>query len=311
MRALEEISKVPISAITQLQNLNSNSSSTLEHAPVLSPQLFNWLFECHGFLHNVFLIVSSLLFVLFLAFQCKKSFSKLSNGRSSIMIAYYGCLWLVSLLNLAWCCFQAWECSPGKEIPWNILSLFTTSGMLFLEISLLAFLFQGNYASGSEALTRTFVVSGLILGLDILLKAIYLFGFGVPLFIDSYDHPHHLKWGLWVVHRLVLTAVYGLILFMYHSKWRERLPARPAFYKYIMIMFTLNALSLFSCGLLGNGASFGFWLYGATIVCYHAFYLPLIYITFLADFFQEEDLHMENLYYSEMKDAGFFDADWE
>lgn len=27
-------------------------------------------------------------------------------------------------------------------------------------------------------------------------------------------------------------------------------------------------------------------LYGATIVCYHAFYLPLLYVTFLADFFQ-------------------------
>lgn len=27
-------------------------------------------------------------------------------------------------------------------------------------------------------------------------------------------------------------------------------------------------------------------LYGVTNVCYHAFYLPLIYVTFLADFFQ-------------------------
>ena len=26
---------------------------------------------------------------------------------------------------------------------------------------------------------------------------------------------------------------------------------------------------------------------------------------------QEEDLNLENVYYSEMKDAGFFDADWE
>lgn len=26
---------------------------------------------------------------------------------------------------------------------------------------------------------------------------------------------------------------------------------------------------------------------------------------------QEDDLHLENVYYSEMKDAGFFDADWE
>ncbi|RVW53324.1 hypothetical protein CK203_088543 [Vitis vinifera] len=206
---------------------------------------------------------------------------------------------------------DAWECTPEKAVAWNVLSLFTTSGMLFLEVSLVAFLLQGNYASGLEALTRTFVVSGLIIGLDLLLKVIYLFGFGVPLFIDNNDQSHRVKWGLWVVHKLVLTAVYGFILFMYHSKWRERLPARPAFYKYITIMCCLNALALFACGLTGNGAGFGFWLYGLTMIFYHAFYLPLLYITFLADFFQEEDLHLENVYYSEMKDAGFFDADWE
>jgi len=42
--------------------------------------------------------------------------------------------------------------------------------MLFLEVSLVAFLFQGNYASGAEALTRTFLISGLVIGLDLLLK---------------------------------------------------------------------------------------------------------------------------------------------
>jgi hypothetical protein len=58
------------------------------------------------------------------------------------------------------------------------------------------------------------------------LQAVYLFGFGIPLFIDSSDHSHRMKWSLWVIHRLVLTAVYGLIMFMYHSKWRERLPGK-------------------------------------------------------------------------------------
>lgn len=53
---------------------------------------------------------------------------------------------------------------------WNLLTLFTTSGMLFLEVSLVAFLFQGNYASGAEALTRTFLISGFIIALDLLLK---------------------------------------------------------------------------------------------------------------------------------------------
>lgn len=80
---------------------------------------------------------------------------------------------------------QAWECTPGKELIWNVLSLFTTSGMLFLEVSLVAFLFQGNHVSGLEALTRTFIVSGLIVGLDLLLKVLLcLFNF----FICSKDY---------------------------------------------------------------------------------------------------------------------------
>ncbi|KAF7851727.1 hypothetical protein BT93_L3037 [Corymbia citriodora subsp. variegata] len=306
MRSLEEALE---SAVSVTRRGDANSAAAVG-GNFVGPNMYGWLFECHGFWHNVLLIASSLAFALYLAVQARKSFSKLSSGRSSIMIAYYGCLWLVSLLNLTWCSLQAWECSPGKEVAWNILSLFTTSGMLFLEVSLVAFLLQGNSASGLHALTRTFVVSGLIVGLDLFLKAIYLFAFGIPLFIDDIENPHKVKWGLWVVHQLVLTAVYGSILFMYHSRWRERLPARPAFYRYVIIMLIMNALALFACGLTGNGAGFGLWLYGATIVCYHAFYLPLLYFTFLADFFQE-DLQLENVYYSEMKDAGFFDGDWE
>lgn len=305
MRSLEEAVDSAVS-ISRHGDLNSAVGGSF-----IGAKMYGWLSECHGFWHNVLLITSSLAFALYLAAQARKSFLKLSSGRSSIMIAYYGCLWLVSLLNVTWCSLQAWECTPGNEVAWNILSLFTTSGMLFLEVSLVAFLLQGNSATGLHALTRTFVVSGLIVGLDLLLKAIYLFGFGIPLFVDDIESPHKVKWGLWVVHRLVLTAVYGSIFFMYHSSWRERLPARPAFYKYVIIMLIMNALALFACGLTGNGAGFGLWLYGATIVCYHAFYLPLLYFTFLADFFQEEDLQLENGYYSEMKDAGFFDGDWE
>ncbi|XP_004495767.1 protein CANDIDATE G-PROTEIN COUPLED RECEPTOR 2 [Cicer arietinum] len=293
-------------SVLSITNEGSDSSRK-----VLSKGFLDWVFQCHGFWHNAVLIIASFLFVLYLALQAKKCFIKLSHGRSYIIISYYASLWLVSILNLAWCFSQVWECSPGKELAWNLLSLFTSSGMLFLEVSLLAFLLQGNNASGVEALTRTFGISGIIVGFDVLLKAIYLFAFGIPLFIDTDYSTPRVKWNLWVVHKLVLTVVYGLILFMYHSRWRERIPARPAFYKYVIVMFILNAIALFACGLTGNGAAFGFWFYHVTVVCYHAFYLPLLYITFLADFFQEEDFHMENVYYSEMKDAGFFESDWE
>lgn len=60
-------------------------------------------------------------------------------------------------------------------MAWNLLSLFTTSGMLCLEISLLAFLLQEDYASGLDALAHNFMVSGIIVGVDMLLKVIFGF----------------------------------------------------------------------------------------------------------------------------------------
>ncbi|XP_043726096.1 protein CANDIDATE G-PROTEIN COUPLED RECEPTOR 2-like [Telopea speciosissima] len=303
MKAMEKVAEVPLPF--------SGISDSVTERGDYNRRLSGWLSDCHGVWYNVSLIVPSVLFVVYLSLQAKKSFTKLSRGRSYIMIAYYGLLWLVSVLNIAWCSLQTWECTSGKEFSWNLLSLFTASGMLFLEISLMAFLLQGNYTSGLDALTRTFVVSGIIVGADILLKAIYVFAFEIPLFIDSEETTQRVKWGLWVVHKLLLTAVYGVILCMYNSKWREKLPARPAFYNYIIAMFSLNVAALFACGLMGNDVGFGFWLYNLTTICYHDFYLPLLYVTFLADFFQEEDMRLENAYYSEMKDAGFFDADWD
>lgn len=42
--------------------------------------------------------------------------------------------------------------------------------MLCLEISLVAFLLQESYAAGLEILARTFIISSIIVGTDILLK---------------------------------------------------------------------------------------------------------------------------------------------
>lgn len=80
-------------------------------------------------------------------------------------------------------------------------------------------------------------------------------------------------------------------------------------------------------------------MYNLVVICHHTLYLPFVYITFLSDFFQvyisislrcfcnnechfsgevieflclqEEDLLLDNAYYSEMKDAGFFDDELE
>ncbi|XP_073123961.1 protein CANDIDATE G-PROTEIN COUPLED RECEPTOR 2-like [Henckelia pumila] len=265
---------------------------------------------CGGFWRHASLVVPSALLVLYLGFQANRSVKKLRHRKSYVMIAFYALLWFAAVLNLAWSILQAWQCAPGKTVAWNLLSLFTECGMLSLEISLLPFLLQENYSSGLEALAHTFMVSGSIVAVDILIQAIVVFGFEVPLFISA-DASHWGKWSVLFVHTLMLTAVYTYILFVHYSKWKDRLPPRPSFYNYVVVMFITNVVGLFANGLSGIGFGFGLWLYNIIVICRHSLYLPFLYATFLADFFQEEDWLLDSAYYSEMKDAGFFDTDWD
>nr|ACU20762.1 unknown [Glycine max] len=138
--------------------------------------------KCDGY--GISLVVSSVLFVLYLAVHAKKNLNSLCRRGSYVVVSYFVLLWLVTLLNLAWSFLQAWQCSPGKEVAWNLLSLFTASGMLCLEISLMAFLLKDNYMNGMEALAHSFLATGIIVFVDTLLKAIYVFGVGVP-FVQS------------------------------------------------------------------------------------------------------------------------------
>lgn len=266
--------------------------------------------DCHGMWYSALLVAPSVLFVIYLATSAIKNMKRFFVGRSFIMILYYALLWIATLLNLAWCSLQAWECSRGKEVLWNILSLFTSSGMLFLEISLVAFLLKGNYSGGMEAMFHNLIISGTLVGVDVLLKVVYVFGFGIPLFIRV-GSSHWAKWGVWTIHKLLPTAAYGFILFVHFSKWRDKLPPRPSFYNYIAVMFFVSALAFFASALAAFGVEFGIWLYNFTLLSYHSMYLPFLYATFLADFFQEEDFLLENAYYSEMRDAGFFDSEWD
>ncbi|XP_054807690.1 protein CANDIDATE G-PROTEIN COUPLED RECEPTOR 2-like isoform X2 [Prosopis cineraria] len=205
------------------------------------------LSNCNGFWYDAFLVVPSVLFVLYLAVHAKKNLKKLCNGGSYVMKSCYALLWAATLLNIAWCFFQAWQCSPGKDVTWNLLSLLTASGILCLEISMMAFLLKDNYMNGIETLAHTFLVSGIIVIVDTLLKAIYVFGFGVPLFSRDVGSSHKIKWGLLIIHKLLLAAAYGFILFVHFSKWREKLPRSTTYHSHdpsILLSLSLSNHSL-------------------------------------------------------------------
>lgn len=61
---------------------------------------------CHGMLYSILLVAPSVLFAIYLAISAIKNMKKFFLGRSFIMISYYALLWIITLLNLAWCSLQ-------------------------------------------------------------------------------------------------------------------------------------------------------------------------------------------------------------
>ncbi|OAE33163.1 hypothetical protein AXG93_4773s1360 [Marchantia polymorpha subsp. ruderalis] len=261
---------------------------------------------------DIILLLPALLFLIFLISRVQSSVRKLVHSKSHIMGTYYSFLWIIAILNLCWCVLQIRQAKPHQQATaWNVMSLVTRFGMVLLEVSVVVFLSQGYLISGWDALLRTLLFSGVFAALDAIVKAVYIFGLGIPLLVNEDDGGDWRKWGFWLVHTLLFIGVYLLILILPYTKWRDHLPARPSFYRYVFILFVLNSITGLGSFLLGLGADFGHCIYAFTSFAYYAFYPPLLYMTFLADFFREEDLQMEDVYYSEMKDAGYFDADWE
>lgn len=55
--------------------------------------------------------------------------------------------------------------------------------------------------------------------------------------------PNYRETALLQAHTVLFLLVYALILILPNTKWRDRLPAKPSFYRYILVLFALNVLA--------------------------------------------------------------------
>ena len=117
------------------------------------------------------------------------------------------------------------------------------------------------------------------------------------------------KWGFWLANSLFFIAVYTGLLLLPLTPWRALLPAKDMFHHYVRALCALNVMAAVGAIMIGKHAAAGYCVFGVTNMLYYTSYAPLLYFTFLASFFQSDEVDLENYYYSEMREAGFLDND--
>lgn len=88
--------------VTNLRSLAPETMSLSMEDQALSPAGSD--LKCDGY--GIFLVISSLLFVLYLTVHAKKNLNGVCRRGSYVVVSYFALLWLVTLLNLAWSFLQ-------------------------------------------------------------------------------------------------------------------------------------------------------------------------------------------------------------
>lgn len=159
-----------------------------------------------------------------------------------------------------------------------------------------------------QALLHTLAVSGTAAGVDMLVKLLYITALHVPLFLyNPAGDMAWSKWSFWLVHSLIALLAYGAMVALPFTPWRELLPAKASFYGYALCLLGMYITMAVGSILVGCKLVGGYCVYGSATWLYYSCYPPLVYFTFLAEFFGEEELDTDLLLYSEMRDAGVFD----
>jgi len=200
-----------------------------------------------------------------------------------IVPTYYGFVWSV-------CCFNMIKCIVGtlvedNEMGSTILWLITRFIIIFVEVCVVVFMAHGHMASGREDLNRTAWITTLIAAIYTGVQVLLLYQFNIKLYYHDQSSSLY-----WFILSSIFVCVYLILLLLPYTRCKERFPVRPGFYRYVFLLYLLNFLQCLGSFLQLIQAGFGYCFIDLSEIMYYSFFAPVLYFSFLRDFFREAAL---------------------
>ncbi|XP_044582065.1 transmembrane protein adipocyte-associated 1 homolog isoform X1 [Cotesia glomerata] len=257
------------------------------------------------------ILVPNLLLLLFIAIRFNRARLKLRATSSPIFLAFYGLVICNVVISVIRCVVSmtvnAAANIGGKadKILWVTVRFFLLSTEMSVVIFGLAFghldsrssIRRVLFATSLIALTFTITQGTLELVLPddtfhIPSRDFYVFGHGGMMF--------------WFCSSLVFTLIYFFILLLPWIRLRDKLnlPTRKSFYVYVGILTTLNLVQSIGAGLLNYSQDLvGLCVIDVTAAMYLTLFTPLVYHTFLSEFFGVSQPSIMFSYKAQVDDA--------
>ncbi|KAG1706620.1 Transmembrane protein adipocyte-associated 1 [Nymphon striatum] len=241
---------------------------------------------------DLIILIPNLIFFLFLLIRFNRTRLKLRATSSPIFLTFYGLILTNAVISLIRCgvamCVNA-TVSAG-DIADKILWVAVRFFMFSTEMSVVIFGLAFGHLDSKTSIRRVLAVTSFIsLAYSITQGALEILtpeeSFRV--IYSHYDVFAHGGMLFWFVSSCVFFVIYALIFISPWTALRDRLalPSKQSFYYYALFLSILNAVQAIGAGMLYYQQSQGFCLIDTTTYIYYTTFTPLVYRTFLSDFF--------------------------
>lgn len=238
------------------------------------------------------ILVPNVLFLLFMALRFNRARLKLRATSSPIFYTFYILVSLNAVMSVIRCVVSMTvnAAAPAGGIADKLLWVVVRFFLLSTEMSVLIFGLAFGHLDSRTSIQRVLMVTSFVAELysgtqgvlELVLpdrkfyvpdKNFELFGHGGMLF--------------WFISSVIFAVVYIVVFLLPWTGLRERvaLPAKQSFYWYALFLAVLNIAQAAGSGLYYYDIREGVCVVDVTSYLYFTIFTPLVYKTFLADFF--------------------------
>ncbi|XP_063385714.1 transmembrane protein adipocyte-associated 1 homolog [Cydia fagiglandana] len=242
---------------------------------------------------DLIILIPNALFVLFLVVRFNKAQLKLRATSSPIFLTFYSLVWGNVIISVVRCAVAMTLNAPmplGGQVDkvlWVMVKFFLLATEMSVVIFGLAF---GHMDSRSSIRYVLMATSFISLAFTITQGTLEFMKTDDDTLIagdtDLFEHGGVL---FWFTSSLVFAFIYFLILILPWTPLREylALPTKLSFYLYILLLALLDATQAAGAGMLLWGPiPSGLCVVDVTTWLYYSLYTPLVYHTFLSEFFR-------------------------
>jgi len=250
---------------------------------------------------DVLILIPNLCFLAFLLFRFRSARRRLAATNAPVLAAFHHLVLVCCAVGVSRCILAIVSCNIQGHAAFNgqtadkVLWVLLRAFLLATEISVLAFALMSGHLDSAASIRRVVAVASTVSLVFSSVQMALEFGRPDPAFrLEGQEGASLFGHGgraFWAASSVAFAGVYAVVLLLPMLPCRHwlMLPHKRSFYYYATFLLALDVVQAVGCGMTESQSDAvsnpGLCLVNMTTYIYFVAFAPIVYFTFMAQFF--------------------------